>query len=67
MAKILKCPRCQQSMDVTSVSAGSTVRAFRYAQGDAALRPAEAAISADAITLELPAYSISVLEVDLRE
>jgi ribosomal protein S27E len=26
MAKILKCPRCQQSMDVTSVSAGSTVR-----------------------------------------
>jgi hypothetical protein len=26
MAKILKCPRCQSSMDVTSVSAGSTVR-----------------------------------------
>lgn len=26
MAKILKCPRCQQSMDVTSVSPGSTVR-----------------------------------------
>jgi DNA-directed RNA polymerase subunit RPC12/RpoP len=26
MATILKCPRCQQSMDVTSVSAGTTVR-----------------------------------------
>jgi len=26
MAKILKCPRCQSSMDVTSVSPGSTVR-----------------------------------------
>jgi len=26
MAKILKCPRCQSSMDVTSVSAGSTIR-----------------------------------------
>lgn len=26
MAKILKCPRCQQSMDVTSVSPGTTVR-----------------------------------------
>lgn len=26
MAKILKCPRCQESMDVTSVSPGSTVR-----------------------------------------
>jgi hypothetical protein len=26
MAKVLKCPRCQQVMDVTSVSAGSTVR-----------------------------------------
>jgi len=26
MAKILKCPRCQSSMDVTSVSPGTTVR-----------------------------------------
>jgi hypothetical protein len=26
MAKILTCPRCQQAMDVTSVSGGSTVR-----------------------------------------
>lgn len=26
MAKILKCPRCQQAMDVTAVSGGSTVR-----------------------------------------
>ena len=26
MAKILKCPRCQSTMDVTSVSPGSTVR-----------------------------------------
>ena len=26
MAKILKCPRCQQGMDVTSVSPGATVR-----------------------------------------
>jgi hypothetical protein len=57
----------QSTVALTGCRPPSTVRAFRYAQGDAAIRPADAAISADAITLELPAYSISVLDVNLRE
>jgi hypothetical protein len=57
----------QSTVALTGCRPPSTVRAFRYAQGDTAIRSTDAAIAAGAITLELPAYSISILEVNLRE
>ena len=53
MAKILKCPRCQSSMDVTSVSPGSTVRCPDCGQ-TAIVSPAATSLAVKTISAAIP-------------
>jgi hypothetical protein len=58
-------PSAKRAVTVRLEGCGAPAgRAYGYAQGDAAIHPVDARVEGSAIAVELPAYSITILDVD---